>query len=156
MVEALTAAVRREWYMRVLVVEDDREMAKYLKRGLGDVGYAVDVAADGDEGLHMALSSPYSVVILDLMLPRRDGIAVVSRMRSEGVETPVLMLTARDAVEDRVRGLDAGSDDYLPKPFSLAELQARLRALLRRGTVSAQTELRAADLRMDLDLVYSL
>lgn len=136
--------------MRLLVVEDDREMSKYLKRGLEDVGYAVDVAADGDEGLHLAISDRYSVVVLDLMLPVRDGVAVVSEMRRRGIETPVLMLTARDGIDDRVRGLDAGADDYLAKPFSLSELQARLRALLRRGTVSAQTELRAADLHMDL------
>jgi len=136
--------------MRLLVVEDDGEMARYLKRGLEDAGYAVDVAADGGEGLHLAASDRYSVVVLDLMLPVMDGLAVVAEMRSRGIETPVLMLTARDGVDDRVRGLDAGADDYLAKPFSLAELQARLRALLRRGTVSSQTELRAADLRMDL------
>lgn len=136
--------------MRLLVVEDDREMSKYLKRGLEDSGYAVDVAGDGEEGLHMAASGRHSAVILDLMLPVKDGLAVVAEMRARGLETPVLMLTARDAVDDRVRGLDAGADDYLTKPFSLAELQARLRALLRRGKVGAQTELRAADLRMDL------
>ena len=136
--------------MRILVVEDDREMSKYLKRGLESVDYAVDVAADGGEGLRQAVSGPYSVVVLDLMLPVRDGLTVVSEMRTQGIKTPVLMLTARDGIDDRVLGLDAGADDYLAKPFSLAELQARLRALLRRGEVVTSTELRAADLHMDL------
>jgi len=129
--------------MRILVVEDDREMAKYLKRGLEGGGYTVDIALDGAEGLRLACSDGYDAVILDLMLPKKDGLAVVSEMRSRGFGTPVLMLTARDGVDDRVRGLDAGADDYLPKPFSLEELQARLRALLRRGAAGAETELRA-------------
>jgi len=136
--------------MRVLIVEDDREMVRYLKRGLQEAGYAVDAAFDGKEGLSLATAGPYDAVVLDVMLPLRDGVAVVSAMRAEGVRTPVLMLTARDGVDDRVRGLDAGADDYLVKPFSFAELQARLRALLRRGTDAAENELRAADLRMDL------
>ncbi len=136
--------------MRILVVEDDREMAKYLKRGLEGGGYTVDIALDGAEGLRLACSDGYDAVILDLMLPKKDGLAVVSEMRFRGFGTPVLMLTARDGVDDRVRGLDAGADDYLPKPFSLEELQARLRALLRRRAAGAETELRAADLRMDL------
>jgi len=136
--------------MRVLIVEDDREMVGYLKRGLEDAGYAVDAAFNGDEGLCLATAGPYDAVVLDVMLPLQDGFAVVSAMRAEGVHTPVLMLTARDGVDDRVRGLDAGADDYLVKPFSFAELQARLRALLRRGTDAAEVEWRAADLRMDL------
>ena len=136
--------------MRVLIVEDDREMVGYLKRGLQDAGYAVDSVFDGQEGLRLATAGPYDAVVLDVMLPLRDAVAVVSAMRAEGVRTPVLMLTARDGVDDRVRGLDAGADDYLVKPFSFAELQARLRALLRRGTDTAGVELRAADLRMDL------
>ncbi|KPJ76544.1 MAG: hypothetical protein AMK72_01370 [Planctomycetes bacterium SM23_25] len=136
--------------MRILLVEDDREMVRYLKRGLEESGYAVDAAFDGQEGLRLASAGPYDAVVLDVMLPLKDGMAVVSGMRAEGIRTPVLMLTARDGVDDRVRGLDAGADDYLVKPFSFAELQARLRALLRRGTGETAVELRAADLRMDL------
>jgi two-component system OmpR family response regulator len=136
--------------VRILLIEDDREMVRYLKRGLKESGYAVDAVSDGEEGLRAAITGPYDAVVLDVMLPLKDGMAVVSAMRAEGVHTPVLMLTARDGVDDRVRGLDAGADDYLVKPFSFAELQARLRAMLRRGTAEAPVELRAADLRMDL------
>lgn len=136
--------------MRVLLVEDDREMVRYLKRGLGEAGYAVDVALDGQEGLRLATTGPYDAVVLDVMLPGKDGIAVVSEMRARRVNTPVLMLTARDGMDDRVRGLDAGADDYLVKPFGFAELQARLRAILRRAAVAAPAQLRAADLRMDV------
>ncbi len=136
--------------MRVLLVEDDREMVRYLKRGLTEVGYAVDTAFDGEEGLRLASTEMFDAVVLDLMLPGRDGMAVVSALREAGCATPVLMLTARDGVDDRVRGLDAGADDYLVKPFSFEELLARLRALLRRASAEPQTELRAADLRMDL------
>ena len=136
--------------MRILLIEDDQEMVRYLKRGLKEVGYAVDTAFDGQEGLHLAATGLYDAVVLDIMLPRKDGIAVVKEMRGAGLATPVLMLTARDGVDDRVRGLDAGADDYLVKPFGFAELLARLRALWRRGTPSVQTEWRAADLRMDV------
>ena len=136
--------------MRLLVVEDDQEMTRYLKRGLEESGYAVDLACDGEDGLHQALSGVYDAVLLDVMLPKRDGFEVVSELRRRGSSVPVLMLTARDGVIDRVRGLDTGADDYLPKPFSFAELQARLRALLRRGTSAPLTTLSAADLRMDL------
>jgi len=136
--------------VRILLIEDDQEMVRYLKRGLKEVGYAVDTAFDGQEGLHLAATGLYDAVVLDIMLPRKDGIAVVKEMRGAGLATPVLMLTARDGVDDRVRGLDAGADDYLVKPFGFAELLARLRALWRRGTPSVQTEWRAADLRMDV------
>ncbi|HUW99995.1 MAG: response regulator transcription factor [Phycisphaerae bacterium] len=136
--------------MRLLVVEDDREMAKYLKRGLQEAGYAVDVASDGEDGLHQGLSGEYDAVVLDLMLPVRDGVSLVTEWRGRDLRMPIIILTARDAITDRVRGLDAGADDYLVKPFSFAELLARLRALLRRGPAGGETELRAADLRMDL------
>jgi len=136
--------------MRLLVVEDDREMAGYLKQGLEEAGYAVDVATDGASGLHEALSGVYEAVLLDVMLPVKGGVAVVSEMRAKGVRTPVLMLTARDAVADRVQGLDAGADDYLAKPFSFSELLARLRALGRRQGAAAATDLAAADLRINL------
>lgn len=137
--------------MRVLVIEDDSAMAGYLERGLRESGYAVDVAADGPSGLHQARSESYDAVLLDVMLPGLDGLSLVRRLRDEGSPTPVLMLTARDTVTDRVKGLDAGADDYLQKPFSFAELLARLRALLRRGSAAAgPTELAEGDLKMDL------
>jgi two-component system OmpR family response regulator len=136
--------------MRILVVEDDREMARYLARGLEGAGYAVDVAASGPDGLHLGASGVYDAAVLDVMLPGMDGFAVIAALRSQGIQTPVVMLTARDGVADRVRGLDAGADDYLAKPFSFAELLARLRALLRRGSVAAETELEAGNLAMDL------
>ena len=125
-------------------------MVRYLKRGLQEAGYAVDGAFDGEEGLRLAAGMPYDAVVLDVMLPLLEGFAVVSAMRAKGIRTPVLMLTARDGVDDRVRGLDAGADDYLVKPFSFAELQARLRALLRRRTEAEEVNLRVADLKMDL------
>src|SRR5579875_2910032 len=118
--------------MRVLVVEDDVKMASLLKRGLEEEGHAVDVAREGRDGLWMAKENPYAAVVLDVMLPGIDGFEICRSMREAGVWAPVLMLTARDAVGDRVKGLDAGADDYLVKPFSLLELAARIRALVRR------------------------
>jgi two-component system OmpR family response regulator len=135
--------------MRVLVVEDELKMASLLRRGLTEEGYAVDVARTGDDALWMAGAAEYDAVVLDLMLPGIDGIEVCRRLRVEGVWTPVLVLTARDAVEDRVAGLDAGADDYLPKPFSFAELLARLRALIRRGTAARPAVVEVGDLRLD-------
>ena len=118
--------------MRVLIVEDEPKMSRVLQRGLREEGYSVDVSADGVDALHLASENDYDVVILDVMLPEMDGIAVCRRMRERGRWAPVLMLTARDATTDRVRGLDAGADDYLVKPFSFEELLARMRSLLRR------------------------
>jgi two-component system, OmpR family, response regulator len=135
--------------MRVLVVEDELKMASLLRRGLLEEGHAVDVARSGDDALWMARASDYDAVVLDLMLPGMDGIEVCRRLRESQVWAPVLMLTARDAVEDRVSGLDAGADDYLPKPFSFAELLARLRALVRRGSVERPILLEVGDLRLD-------
>jgi len=135
--------------MRALIVEDDPKMAALLRRGLAEEGYAADVARDGDDAAWMMEATPYDVVVLDVMLPGPDGFEVCRRLRSVGVWTPVLMLTARDAVEDRVAGLDAGADDYLIKPFSFAELLARLRALTRRGPIERPAVLRAGSLRMD-------
>ncbi|MBV9922904.1 MAG: response regulator transcription factor [Pseudonocardia sp.] len=135
--------------MRVLVVEDELRMAALLKRGLEEDGYAVDVAATGPDALWQAGEFGYDAVLLDLMLPGMDGVQVCRQLRAAGRWMPVLMLTARDAVEDRVRGLDAGADDYLTKPFSFAELSARVRALIRRGTVARPTELQVGDLRLD-------
>ena len=135
--------------MRILVVEDELKMASLLRRGLVEEGHAVDVARTGDDALAFAPVAPYDAIVLDLMLPGMDGFTVCRRLREIGVWAPVLMLTARDAVEDRVAGLDAGADDYLPKPFSFAELLARLRALVRRGAPERPALLEVGDLRLD-------
>jgi two-component system OmpR family response regulator len=135
--------------MRVLVVEDDTKMAALIRRGLAENGNAIDIAPHGEDALWMARAHEYDVIVLDVMLPGRDGFEVCSDLRAAGVWAPVLMLTARDAVEDRVAGLDAGADDYLTKPFSLAELRARLRALHRRGSPERPTVLEVDDLRLD-------
>ncbi len=135
--------------MRILVVEDEHKLAGVLKRGLGEHGYAVDVAYDGEEGLALAEVEPYDLVILDVMLPRLDGLALCRTLRARRHNTPVLMLTARDAVDDRVAGLDSGADDYLVKPFAFRELLARVRALLRRDTLSRDPVLSVADLELD-------
>jgi DNA-binding response OmpR family regulator len=138
--------------MHILVVEDEQRLAALVRRVLVEERHAVDVAHDGDTGLDLADSDTYDLVILDVMLPGKDGFEVCRQMRSDGVETPVLMLTARGAVEDRVAGLNVGADDYLVKPFALEELLARVNALLRRrkGALETSTELRAKDLTLDL------
>jgi two-component system, OmpR family, response regulator len=135
--------------VRILVVEDELKMAGLLRRGLVEEGHAVDIARTGDDALWMAQAAEYDAVVLDLMLPGVDGIEVCRRLREDGVWAPVLMLTARDGVEDRVAGLDAGADEYLPKPFSFAELLARLRALTRRGVPSRPAVIEVGDLRLD-------
>jgi two-component system OmpR family response regulator len=135
--------------MRVLVVEDDVKMASLIRRGLQADGMAADVALKGEDALWMAGSTEYDVIVLDVMLPGIDGFQVCRTLREDGVWAPVLLLTARDAIEDRVEGLDTGADDYLTKPFSFAELAARLRALSRRGPIVQPTVLRAGDLHLD-------
>ncbi|MBI2911237.1 MAG: response regulator transcription factor [Chloroflexi bacterium] len=135
--------------MRILVVEDEPELADVLKRGLEEHRYAVDLAFDGDDGLALAEMEPYDLVVLDVMLPGRDGFQVCRRLRAQGRNMPVLMLTARDAVDDRVTGLDSGADDYLTKPFAFQELLARIRALLRRQGASRDPLLRAGDLEIN-------
>ncbi len=135
--------------MRVLVVEDDPSLAALLRKWLGEHAYAVDVAADGERGLYQAAVAEYDVVVLDLGLPGRSGLDVCRELRARGSRVPVLMLTARDAVADRVAGLDSGADDYLTKPFALAELLARLRALLRRGPTLAPGTITVGDLVVD-------
>lgn len=135
--------------MRVLVVEDSEKMASLLKRGLEEEGYAVDVAATGSDAVWMATENTNDAVVLDVMLPDMDGFEVCRRIRAAGSWSPVLMLTARDAVNDRVRGLDVGADDYLTKPFAFVELAARLRALVRRGPAERPTILQVGDLVLD-------
>jgi heavy metal response regulator len=135
--------------MRLLVVEDDPNMARFLQKGLQEERYAVDVAADGEEGLSLASVTPYDLIILDIMLPKVDGFGVCARLRADRKTTPILLLTARESVENKVAGLDIGADDYLTKPFSFAELVARVRALLRRGGSQQPGRLQAADLELD-------
>ncbi len=135
--------------MRILVVEDEKKVAAFIKRGLEEEGYQVDIASDGAEGIAMAGEGQYELLIMDVMLPRKDGLAVVRELRQADRRTPVLMLTARDTTDDIVAGLDAGSDDYLTKPFAFAELSARVRALTRRSVMERGAELCFADLRMD-------
>src|SRR5262245_30763982 len=136
--------------MRVLVVEDERKVAKALREGLETERYEVHVASSGEEGFFLANHEAFDLVVLDLMLPRRDGLEVLTTLRKRGLQTPVLILTAKDAVGDRVRGLDLGADDYLVKPFAFPELLARIRALLRRGRPDHILELQQGDLWMDL------
>ena len=137
--------------MRALIIEDDGTIAEFVARGLRESGFAVDQAADGEEGLEAALQQPYDVAIVDLMLPKRDGLAVIDELRRRGRTTPVLILSARRTVDDRVRGLQAGGDDYLTKPFAFAELLARVQALVRRATRAPEpTTLTVGDLSLDL------
>ncbi len=135
--------------MRVLVIEDEPRLAAFIKRGLKEQGFAVDLASDGEEGFFMAREVPYDVVVLDVMLPGKDGLCVCRALRKDGVTTPILMLTARDGVEEKVQGLDSGADDYLTKPFAFAEFLARIRALIRRRDRSPSPVLRVADLEMN-------
>jgi two-component system OmpR family response regulator len=135
--------------MRVLIVEDHVKLASLIRRGLRKEGMAADVETSGEDALYKAQATAYDAIILDVMLPGLDGFEVCRRLRAAGVWAPILILTARDAVQDRVAGLDGGADDYLTKPFSYAELLARLRALVRRGPVERPTELRVGDLRLD-------
>jgi DNA-binding response OmpR family regulator len=136
-------------YMRILLIEDNRRLNHSLKMSLVDEGYAVDSAFDGEEGEELALSAPYDAIILDIMLPKKNGLEVCRDLRNQRVNIPILMLTARDAVEDRVAALDVGADDYLVKPFALEELRARLRALFRRESSDKTGLLTIADLKVD-------
>ena len=135
--------------MRILLVEDDLNLAQFIRKGLKEEQYVVDFAADGEEGLELALENPYDLLILDIMLPKLDGITLCRRVRAKGDVTPVLLLTARNTVETKVSGYDAGADQFLPKPFAFAELLARIRALLRRGGPQQSVYLKAADLELD-------
>ena len=136
--------------MRILIVEDEKKVAGFIKKGLEEETYAVDVACDGEEGYHLAAMNQYDLIILDLMLPKIDGLEVLTRLRDKKVSTPILLLTAKDAVDDKVTGLNKGADDYLTKPFAFSELLARIRSLLRRGQAETQTELKVGDLVLDM------
>lgn len=119
--------------MRILVVEDEKKVASFVKKGLEEESYAVDVSHDGEEGGYLAETNPYDLIILDIMLPKKNGLAILRELRDKGINTPILLLTAKGSVEDKVAGLNAGADDYLAKPFVFSELLARVRSLLRRG-----------------------
>ncbi|MFA5371340.1 MAG: heavy metal response regulator transcription factor [Sideroxydans sp.] len=136
--------------MKILIVEDEQKTGDYLKQGLSEAGFAVDLARDGTDGLHQGLSEEYDLLILDVMLPGLDGWQVLQQVRQEGKQMPVLFLTARDQINDRVKGLELGADDYLTKPFAFSELLARVRTLLRRGKTKEPELLQAADLELDL------
>lgn len=136
--------------MRILIIEDEGKIAAFLKRGLKEEGYAVDVAADGEQGYFLASTQDCDLIILDLMLPGLDGLDLCRKLRAEGNEARILVLTARDKVRDKVQGLNAGADDYLTKPFAFEELLARVRALLRKREAGSPTKLQVADLTMDL------
>jgi len=135
--------------MRILVVEDEKKVARFIQQGLEEEHYAVDVAFDGDEGFRMATSQGYDLIILDVMLPKKDGFAFTRELRAVDGTTPILMLTAKTQTEDKVAGLDSGADDYLTKPFAFAELLARVRSLLRRGSIEKSTVLTIGDLELD-------
>lgn len=137
--------------MRLLLVEDDKKTATFIVKGLRRAGFAVDHAADGEDGLHLALTEPYDAAIIDLMLPKHDGLSLIEELRRQKIVTPVIILSAKRSVDDRIRGLQTGGDDYLTKPFSFAELLARVRALVRRASNAPEpTQLRAGELTLDL------
>jgi two-component system OmpR family response regulator len=137
--------------MRILLVEDDRKIAAFIVKGLKAEGFAVDHAADGEDGLHLAVTEPYDAAVVDIMLPKLDGLTLIERMRQDGVKMPVIILSAKGSVEDRIRGLQIGGDDYLTKPFAFSELLARIQALIRRSTDQAEpTRLAVGDITMDL------
>jgi two-component system OmpR family response regulator len=137
--------------MRILLVEDDAKIASFITKGLKAAGYAVDSAGDGEKGLHLALTQPYDAAVIDIMLPKMDGLSLIEKIRKEKIRTPVLTLSAKGSIEDRVKGLHAGSDDYLTKPFAFSELLARVQALIRRASgVSEPTSLHVSDLSMNL------
>ncbi len=135
--------------MRILVIEDEEKLARYLKKGLEESSYVVDLAINGTDGLHLATHEAYDLIILDIMLPERDGISILKDVRSAGINTPIIFLTAKDSTEDKIEGLNIGADDYIVKPFSFHELLARVRVCLRRNCNKTSLELKVADLTLD-------
>jgi heavy metal response regulator len=135
--------------MNILIVEDEKKVASFLQQGLEEEQYTVEIASDGEVGSELAMTGRFDLIILDIMLPKKDGITILKELRAKQIGTPVLMLTARSSIDNRVEGLDAGADDYLPKPFAFAELLARVRSLLRRGAAEKSTVLTVADLQLD-------
>jgi heavy metal response regulator len=136
--------------MRILVIEDEKKVADFIRRGLKEEGYAVDLASDGEDGLFQAMEIAYDLILLDLMLPKLDGVSLCKRLRENNIQTPLIMLTAKDSVKDKVTGLDSGADDYLTKPFSFEELLARIRVLLRKDRNHQPARLKVSDLVLDL------
>lgn len=137
--------------MRILLVEDDAKITSFVEKGLKAAGFAVDLAAEGETGLHLALTEPYDAAIIDIMLPKLDGLSLIQKMRQDNIQTPVIILSAKDSVDDRVKGLHSGSDDYLTKPFSFSELLARVQALIRRSSGAIEpTRLNVGDVNMNL------
>ena len=137
--------------MRILLVEDDAKIASFVEKGLKAAGFAVDLAAEGETGLHLALTEPYDAAIIDIMLPKLDGLSLIQKMRQDNIQTPVIILSAKGSVDDRVKGLHSGSDDYLTKPFSFSELLARVQALIRRSSGALEpTRLNVGDVNMNL------
>ena len=135
--------------MKILVVEDEKKVANFLQQGLQEEDYAVEVAYDGEQGALLATTQPFDLILLDILLPKKDGVTIVKELRAKRIETPVLMLTAKSSVDNRVEGLDAGADDYLVKPFAFEELLARIRSLMRRGGPEKTTVLKVSDLQLD-------
>ncbi len=135
--------------MRILVVEDEKKVSTFIQRGLEEEGFTVDAAFDGEEGVEKAQAQPYDLILMDVMLPKMDGLAAIQALRDQEIQTPILCLTAKDSIDDKVSGLDTGADDYLAKPFAFAELVARCRALIRRGSNDHGAEIYFADLRLD-------
>jgi len=143
--------LQRQRLVRILIVEDDKRTARFISKGLRQEGFAVDIAPNGEDGLHFVLTESYDAAVIDIMLPGLDGLALIDEMRGKRVQIPVIVLSARGSVDDRIKGLQAGGDDYLVKPFAFSELAARVHALIRRATrASEPTSLSVADLRMDL------
>ena len=136
--------------MRILVIEDERKTAAFIAKGLREAGFKVEVATDGETGLNLATATRYDLLVIDVMLPGRDGWAVVTELRNRNIDTPILFLTARDSIGDRVKGLELGADDYLVKPFAFSELMARIRSLLRRSPLRQEEQLRIEDLEIDI------
>ena len=139
------------YLMRILLIEDDLKIASFIKKGLKASGFAVDHAVDGEEGLHMVMTEPYDTAVIDIMLPIRDGLSLIKEMRRERIKTPVIILSAKDSIDDRVKGLQSGGDDYVTKPFAFSELLARVQALIRRSSgISEPTKISVGDVSMNL------